>query len=255
MIKFFRKIRQNLFMENKTSKYFTYAIGEIVLVVIGILIALQINNWNENRKMKNDTYNLSIRLLNEVNKNIKSIEGSIKELESVDNATLITLDLIIEDFKTVNASLLDSLLFKIIITPNSKFYTSVLNEALATGKVSLFENDLIKQTIYDIPTIIEEVKMAEKGMDLDINQNLVPFFYDNISLRAVDAKFSEYASKITESKLEFSDNRVILSKRKFENILDNKYFLSQLLNNKYKEASTQFIQLKTLLEKEFHVSE
>jgi Family of unknown function (DUF6090) len=50
MIKFFRKIRQNLLMENKTGKYFKYAIGEIILVVIGILIALQINNWNENRK-------------------------------------------------------------------------------------------------------------------------------------------------------------------------------------------------------------
>ena len=50
MIKFFRHIRQNLIMENKTPKYFKYAIGEIILVVIGILIALQINNWNENRK-------------------------------------------------------------------------------------------------------------------------------------------------------------------------------------------------------------
>lgn len=50
MIKFFRKIRQNIIMENKTGKYFKYAIGEIILVVIGILIALQINNWNEARK-------------------------------------------------------------------------------------------------------------------------------------------------------------------------------------------------------------
>jgi len=49
MIKFFRKIRQNLLMENKTGKYFKYAIGEIILVVIGILIALSINNWNEGR--------------------------------------------------------------------------------------------------------------------------------------------------------------------------------------------------------------
>ena len=50
MFKFFRKIRKNLINENKTSKYLKYAIGEIVLVVLGILIALQINNWNENRK-------------------------------------------------------------------------------------------------------------------------------------------------------------------------------------------------------------
>jgi len=52
MIKLFRNIRQNLIMENKTSKYLKYAIGEIVLVVIGILIALQVNNWNEARKAK-----------------------------------------------------------------------------------------------------------------------------------------------------------------------------------------------------------
>ena len=50
MIKFFRKIRYDLMEKNKTVKYFKYAIGEIVLVVIGILIALSINNWNENRK-------------------------------------------------------------------------------------------------------------------------------------------------------------------------------------------------------------
>jgi len=49
MIKFFRKIRQNLLMENKTGRYFKYAIGEILLVVIGIIIALQLNNWNESR--------------------------------------------------------------------------------------------------------------------------------------------------------------------------------------------------------------
>jgi len=50
MIKFFRNIRKSLLMENKTSKYLKYAIGEIVLVVIGILIALQVNNWNQERK-------------------------------------------------------------------------------------------------------------------------------------------------------------------------------------------------------------
>ena len=46
MIKFFRKIRQQLLAENRLGKYLIYALGEIVLVVIGILIALQINNWN-----------------------------------------------------------------------------------------------------------------------------------------------------------------------------------------------------------------
>ncbi len=52
MIKFFRRIRQKLVTENKFSKYLIYAVGEIILVVIGILIALQINNWNSNRLEK-----------------------------------------------------------------------------------------------------------------------------------------------------------------------------------------------------------
>ena len=59
MIKFFRKIRQKLLIENKVGKYLLYAIGEIVLVVIGILIALSINNWNESRiQQKKEIVNL-----------------------------------------------------------------------------------------------------------------------------------------------------------------------------------------------------
>ncbi|MGB5461513.1 MAG: DUF6090 family protein [Eudoraea sp.] len=54
MIKFFRNTRKQLFTENKFTKYLFYAIGEIILVVIGILIALQINNWNNQRLEKED---------------------------------------------------------------------------------------------------------------------------------------------------------------------------------------------------------
>ena len=52
MIKFFRKIRQNHLIEGKTVNYLKYAIGEIILVLIGILLALQVNNWNEVRKQR-----------------------------------------------------------------------------------------------------------------------------------------------------------------------------------------------------------
>jgi|TARA_R110002020_G_scaffold396281_1_gene606303 sensor domain CHASE-containing protein len=58
MIKFFRKIRQRMLSESKFSRYLLYAIGEIILVVIGILIALQINTWNEERKL--DRFELSL---------------------------------------------------------------------------------------------------------------------------------------------------------------------------------------------------
>lgn len=68
MIKFFRKIRQRLLTENKFSKYLLYAIGEIILVVIGILIALSINNWNEEKKDRI----LEVKILSEIKENLLS---------------------------------------------------------------------------------------------------------------------------------------------------------------------------------------
>jgi len=81
MIKFFRKIRQNLLMENKTGKYFKYAIGEIILVVIGILIALQINNWNENRILEAKTQNYYQQLLEDLYKDKVFAKSTIKKFE------------------------------------------------------------------------------------------------------------------------------------------------------------------------------
>ena len=66
MLKIFRNIRRKLLSENKTGKYLKYAIGEIVLVVIGILIALSINNWNENKKTNANIKNLLVALTNDL---------------------------------------------------------------------------------------------------------------------------------------------------------------------------------------------
>ena len=73
MIKFFRNIRQNLLSENKTGKYFKYAFGEIILVVIGILIALSINNWNEQRKERIQEKRFLKRFEVELNTNLENI--------------------------------------------------------------------------------------------------------------------------------------------------------------------------------------
>ena len=66
MLRFFRQIRQRLLTDNKFSKYLLYAIGEILLVVLGILIALQIDNWNEDRKTREAEHDLLLNLKEEV---------------------------------------------------------------------------------------------------------------------------------------------------------------------------------------------
>ena len=86
MIKFFRKIRQDLLSKGKTGKYLKYAIGEIILVVIGILIALQINNWNEERKSDNKGKELIRLIYNDLNTDITNLNGVVKRLDEQLNA-------------------------------------------------------------------------------------------------------------------------------------------------------------------------
>tara|TARA_R110002073_G_scaffold313380_2_gene485267 strand:+ start:38164 stop:38901 length:738 start_codon:yes stop_codon:yes gene_type:complete len=83
MIKFFRKIRFDLMEKNKTGKYLKYAVGEIVLVVIGILIALSINNWNENRLSKNLSIEFHERMADELDAVIKRSNSDNKRSEQL----------------------------------------------------------------------------------------------------------------------------------------------------------------------------
>jgi hypothetical protein len=97
MIPFFRKTRKKMADDNKPMKYMRYAIGEIALVVIGILIALQINNWNEDRK----TRLIEIKTLNEIQVNLyldlDEIKSDITIMDSVSNAGMAVIDYIIRN--------------------------------------------------------------------------------------------------------------------------------------------------------------
>ena len=92
MITFFRKIRQNLHSEGKTGKYLKYAIGEILLVVVGILIALQINNWNEDRKERKQEKDLLAQLESEFQNNLEQLEDKIALRETMITSSLKLLE-------------------------------------------------------------------------------------------------------------------------------------------------------------------
>ena len=92
MIKFFRNIRKNLLNEGKTSKYFKYAIGEIVLVVIGILIALQINNWNESRKNSIFERKVISELSVDVNQDIQEMKNALDSINLSQRSSHLIID-------------------------------------------------------------------------------------------------------------------------------------------------------------------
>lgn len=94
MINFFRRIRRKLADDNKPLIYFRYAIGEIVLVVLGILIALQINNWNEERKSKILGNNYTKLVYKDLQNDILKIEGILKILHNQYEAGIEVLTII-----------------------------------------------------------------------------------------------------------------------------------------------------------------
>ena len=101
MIKFFRKIRQRLLTKNKFSKYLLYAFGEIVLVVIGILIALQINNLNEQQKTKNYEKKILKEIRASLTKDLERTQNNLLPgLNRKEDATALTL-------KTVANNIID----------------------------------------------------------------------------------------------------------------------------------------------------
>ena len=145
MSKIFRKIRQNLFSKGKTGRYLTYAVGEIILVVIGILIALQINNWNENRKLAKlelsyyeNLYQDLIEDSLEVDFKIYNAERNIRQIENV-------LRFIENDYD-ITTTRIDS-----VEWPKNHFYQDSLALILSVSQAGFIQFvDIMKNTIEDL---------------------------------------------------------------------------------------------------------
>lgn len=162
MLKFFRKIRQNLLSEGKTGKYLKYAIGEIILVVIGILIALQINNWNENRKNKLLEQQLLKALLTEFETNLANLDRVIKFNDSnIQNSVSLGRHTgpSLPAFNEKELSELMVGIFKIEprFTPSQGTVMEVIN----SGKLSVLSDAKLRKALSDWQSTLESVKRQE----------------------------------------------------------------------------------------------
>ena len=148
MIKFFRKIRQSLLTENKFRKYLIYAIGEIVLVVIGILIALQINNYNQERIIKEQNQIILQNLNKEFKENLIELDVSIDRLNSViEGLDRLLLLMRTQDSNMTNLEF-DQLLNKTFWMPNWKPSSFVLVELKNSGALSNLNNNNLKSLLF-----------------------------------------------------------------------------------------------------------
>jgi len=140
VIKFFRNIRRKLAEENKVAKYLRYAIGEILLVVIGILIALQVNNWNELRKKEGQRKELVQSLISEFKATRLRIEITNKEIEKGIERTSRFLTLSYTNNAEVSIDSLQYYFSGAFTMPPFEPILTSYNQAVSTGKIGLIES-------------------------------------------------------------------------------------------------------------------
>lgn len=176
MIKFYRNIRKSLLNEGKTGKYLKYALGEIVLVVIGILIALQINNWNEDRK----NARMEIQVLREISENlgedILSLENDVQL-----NQTSIQNVRYIEKALKNNASLSDSLMRSFGFVTFSATYTLKWSgyKNLSNIGFHILTNDTLRGSITNLyETHYSFIKEREAAAKKTTYEYLIPRYLE-----------------------------------------------------------------------------
>ena len=185
MINFFRKIRERYLSENKTNKYLKYAIGEIILVVIGILIAIQINNWNISQ-IEQDKIQVYARLLiHDLEEDIAMSKFSMYQATEVLNR-IDSLTLYVQNKNIENISNLDVLCLSSNLSYRPFSWNRVtLEELKSSGSLQSIKNDSLKMKIaqYDAFThhldqdYINDLE-ASKNCDLLISQIIDKNYYN-----------------------------------------------------------------------------
>ncbi|KAA2217217.1 MULTISPECIES: DUF6090 family protein [Maribacter] len=245
MIKFFRKIRQKLLSENKFSKYLIYAVGEIVLVVIGILIALQINNWNEirknterenkylsnlNKEIINDSLSLERGWFNNRQKKIKSLELA-RSYVMGNYSPIDTLQFInIVGFGGINS--------RASFIGSSRTYS----ELVSTGNLSSISNDSIRELIVeyyagkdflkeylsnirsDYATYVNGIKVYNSNYPDSINTIEIPRILRKLKTDEFHSLINQeltYTYSI-ERQLQSSKRRAYILNKRIEQFLRNK---------------------------------
>jgi hypothetical protein len=238
MLRYFRKIRQSLLVQNRFTRYLTYAVGEIILVVIGILCAVQINGWNEERKNQK----LEIVLLEKIHQDLE-IQLEIIDTQLIHEKTMISLcDSANKYFQgSISMNTLHSLLDKVSTRLTFIANKATFNSMNTTGNLVFIRNDELQEEI------------IRYYQQLDYASQVI----NNNNLHKIDDQFGQ-ALTTNHVGLRLLDNKEVdLS---YELNGEQLYILSSMLKTRMAASSsikrntiklrTQTVELMDLIEKE-----
>lgn len=214
MAKLFRHIREKLVRENRFTRYIVYAIGEIILVVIGILIALQINNWNEDRKEKIKEIKLLSALQEDFQTNQKNLQKALNSYPKIEHRLESQLTFLGNTNQLMNDSIKDFL--SISGFYNTEIIESGLNVLLSSENLQLITKDSLKKHLTAYPSYISVFKKNEKEtFDLVLNEHR-PILEKHISLAELYRRNFQLDTSLNFITSDFDE---LIQDRDFQNVL------------------------------------
>ena len=201
--------------KNKTGKYFKYAIGEIVLVVIGIIIALQLNNWNQNVALKNEELKVIKSLNREFSENLQKFDILYKIHLNRKKSIEIIMS---HEIKNLSLDSISSLINNIGTNYTFDPYQGIYNSIINSGKIELISNDSLKLKLSKFQDILSDYQEEETGVMGFVQNNLYPFLIDNQKLNfnasyIIDERTEEEKTKYKEELIK------LIESDKYENLL------------------------------------
>jgi hypothetical protein len=223
MIKFFRHIRKSLLMENKTGKYFKYAIGEIILVMIGILLALQVNNWNENRISRTKEKLLLKELNAEFLSNKAQLDSVLyfhkRSLKAVQN---IMSMFPINDLTTINIDSLSKNIYYSGWTYTFNPSQGITNSLLNSSSFDLISNDTLRNLLIRWNDVVTDYQEEEMRAYNNYNSFLKPYEKKHIIYH------NDYRLMLNDPRLDLEFLKTI----EFENYVRDRYNdVNDIVNN------------------------
>ena len=233
MIKFFRKIRYDLMETGKTGKYFKYAIGEIVLVVIGILIALSINTWNQNRLVQIEKKEMLSKLQIEFQANKKILQDFKMKNDRTMNFNIEVINLIGKSKEVLSKHNLDSLLFHSFQGYELGFSDNAIKNIVQSDGLNLFKDEEITTLLNQWNALSDIRDTRLKKIDNWNSNHFIPFLLPYISFKEMDSNGNfRWTGK---SKVK-PDYYILFQKVEFENLIDNALWYYKSLQNRLEET-------------------
>ena len=206
MLRFFRQIRQKLLLSGSTQKYLLYAIGEIFLVAVGILLALQINNWNEHRKEKLKEHAFLLQLQNEFLKD----STSISQLDMLATGKIEQAEYVLQNLKNESAKI-DTMTFMVNIFLIGKAvvfkpFIPTFDELISSGQFDIIQSKKLSIWIRAYLNRLDDLNRfsfqegTQRKQDYNthlfnyFSAEIMPSFWGNNSM---DDKFSEIIKNFT----------------------------------------------------------